>query len=86
MIQPPCTVRRTSHVTVSEATTVVPRHVLIDVIPSRALFQRAWALLHGGSCDNSIIACLITVIPFYSIPFHSISRSIDSGMPLEVDP
>ena len=43
------------------------------VIPSHALFQRAWALLHGGNCDNSIIACLITIIPFYSIPFHSIS-------------
>ena len=62
----------------------LPTSCLEDVIPSRALFQRAWALLvatHGGNCDNNIIACLITVIPLYSIPFHSISRSIDSGMP-----
>ena len=67
-----------------ERSNCLPRHVLIDVIPSCTLFQRAWALLlatHRGNCDYSIIACLITVILFYSIPFHSISRSIDSGMP-----
>ena len=73
MVQPPCTVQKNKSCINSERSNYVPRHVLIDAIPSRdrALFQRAWALLLATHRGNCIIACLITVIPFYSIPFHS---------------